>query len=155
MLEQNKEDGKNRKFILCTNNENNICEEITYKRIEKEIKGYGDHIGIPANLKYYTTEYVKRYHLQNEDIELSDELLNNIKELVVLENNIRINNKIKLILKEDDLSDIKNWSLPDISKVYISSDILLDSEVENSFIENNIKIIYVPEYYYRSEIEEL
>ena len=155
VLEQNKEDGKNRKFILCTNNENNICEEITYKRIEKVIKGYGDHIGIPANLKYYTTEYVKRYHLQNEDIELSDELLNNIKELVVLENNIRINNKIKLILKEDDLSDIKNWSLPDISKVYISSDILLDSEVENSFIENNIKIIYVPEYYYRSEIEEL
>ena len=72
-----------------------------------------------------------------------------------MENNIRINNKIKLILKEDDLSDIKNWSLPDISKVYISSDILLDSEVENSFIENNIKIIYVPEYYYRSEIEEL
>lgn len=155
VLEQNKEDGKNRKFILCTNNENNICEEITYKRIEKVIKGYGNHIGIPANLKYYTTEYVKRYHLQNEDIELSDELLNNIKELVVLENNIRINNKIKLILKEDDLSDIKNWSLPDISKVYISSDILLDSEVENSFIENNIKIIYVPEYYYRSEIEEL
>lgn len=155
VLEQNNEDEKNRKFILCTNNENNICEEITYKRIEKVIKGYGDHIGIPANLKYYTTEYVKRYHLQNEDIELSDELLNNIKELVVLENNIRINNKIKLILKEDDLSDIKNWSLPDISKVYISSDILLDSEVENSFIENNIKIIYVPEYYYRSEIEEL
>ena len=64
VLELNKEDGGNRRFILCTNNENNICEEITYKRIEKVIKGYGDHIGIPANLKYYTTEYVKRYHLQ-------------------------------------------------------------------------------------------
>ncbi|MEI4371087.1 site-specific DNA-methyltransferase, partial [Streptococcus suis] len=29
----NKEDGGNRKYILCTNNENNICEEVTYKRL--------------------------------------------------------------------------------------------------------------------------
>ncbi|MGE0793483.1 MAG: site-specific DNA-methyltransferase [Candidatus Woesearchaeota archaeon] len=40
VLELNKEDEGNRKFILCTNNENNICTEITYPRIEKVIKGY-------------------------------------------------------------------------------------------------------------------
>ena len=155
VLEQNEEDGKNRQFILCTNNENNICEDITYKRIKKVIEGYGSHEAIPSNLKYYTTEYIKRYPLRDEDIELSDELLNNIKELVILENNIRIDDEIKLILKEKDLLDIKNWNLSYIKKVYISSDILLDFNVENSFIQNNIKIIYVPEYYYRNEIEEL
>lgn len=155
VLEQNKEDGKNRQFILCTNNENNICEDITYKRIKKVIEGYGSHEAIPSNLKYYTTEYIKRYPLRDEDIELSDELLNNIKELVILENNIRIDDEIKLILKEKDLLNIKNWNLSYIKKVYISSDILLDFNVENSFIQNNIKIIYVPEYYYRNEIEEL
>ena len=36
----NKEDGGNRQFILCTNNENNICNEITYPRIKNIIKGY-------------------------------------------------------------------------------------------------------------------
>lgn len=40
VLELNKEDGGNRKFILCTNNESNICEEITYPRIHNVIKGY-------------------------------------------------------------------------------------------------------------------
>jgi len=40
VLELNKEDGGNRQFILCTNNENNICEEVTYSRIKNVIEGY-------------------------------------------------------------------------------------------------------------------
>ena len=40
VIEQNKLDNGNRRFILCTNNENKICEEITYQRLEKTIKGY-------------------------------------------------------------------------------------------------------------------
>ena len=40
VLELNKQDGGNRKFILCTNNENNICTDVCYPRISKIIKGY-------------------------------------------------------------------------------------------------------------------
>lgn len=40
ILEMNKIDGGNRKFILCTNNQNNICRNITYERIRKVIEGY-------------------------------------------------------------------------------------------------------------------
>lgn len=40
VLEMNKEDDGNRQFILCTNNENNICKEVTYPRIKNVIKGY-------------------------------------------------------------------------------------------------------------------
>jgi len=40
VLQLNKQDGGNRKFILCTNNENKICEEVTYPRIRNVIKGY-------------------------------------------------------------------------------------------------------------------
>ena len=40
VLELNAEDGGNRQFILCTKNENNICHDVTYPRIEKVIKGY-------------------------------------------------------------------------------------------------------------------
>ena len=39
VLELNKEDGGNRQFILCTNNENNICENITYQRVKTVITG--------------------------------------------------------------------------------------------------------------------
>lgn len=57
VLELNK-DGGNRQFILCTNNENNICEEVTYPRIQKVIEGYADQKGIPANVKYFKQTFV-------------------------------------------------------------------------------------------------
>jgi adenine-specific DNA-methyltransferase len=59
VLELNKEDGGNRQFILCTNNENKICEEVTYQRIKKVIEGYGGKEGIAANLCYFKAEFVE------------------------------------------------------------------------------------------------
>jgi len=40
VLELNKNDDGNRSFILCTDNENNICSNICYPRIKKVVKGY-------------------------------------------------------------------------------------------------------------------
>lgn len=57
----NNEDGGNRKFILCTNNENGIAEEVCYPRICRVIKGHKDYpdiTGIPANLLYFKTDFV-------------------------------------------------------------------------------------------------
>ena len=34
VIQLNKEDGGNRRYILCTNNENNICEKVTYQRLK-------------------------------------------------------------------------------------------------------------------------
>ena len=50
ILELNRNDGGKRKFILCTNNENNICVDVCYPRIEKVIKD--------NNLKYFKTDFV-------------------------------------------------------------------------------------------------
>ncbi|PWS25916.1 site-specific DNA-methyltransferase [Pedobacter yonginense] len=58
VLELNRQDNGNRQFILCTNNENQICEEVTYPRIKKVIEGYGNKAGIEANVKYFKTDYV-------------------------------------------------------------------------------------------------
>ncbi len=63
VLEMNKIDGGNRKFILCTNNENNICEEVTYERIKRVIKGYENKkgaktAGLGGGLFYYKTDLV-------------------------------------------------------------------------------------------------
>ena len=41
IMELNKEDGGNRKFILCTNNENKIAHNVTYERLHRIIKGKG------------------------------------------------------------------------------------------------------------------
>jgi len=49
-----------RKFILCTNNENSIAEDITYLRIKKIIEGYGSTQGIPANIRYFKTDFVDK-----------------------------------------------------------------------------------------------
>ncbi len=63
VLELNKEDGGHRRFILCTNNENNICTDVTYPRLKTVITGirpdgskYSD--GIPSNLYYFKTSFI-------------------------------------------------------------------------------------------------
>jgi adenine-specific DNA-methyltransferase len=64
VLQLNKEDGGNRQFILCTNNENNICTEVCYPRVKRAIEGYVDAIsrkkveGLNGNLKYFKTDFV-------------------------------------------------------------------------------------------------
>lgn len=70
VLEMNRRDGGQRKFILCTNNENNICHEVTYPRIKKVTEGYADVTGIPANLKYYTQTFVPMVLSDNDKREL-------------------------------------------------------------------------------------
>jgi adenine-specific DNA-methyltransferase len=58
----NKEDKGNRKFILCTNNENGIAEDVCYPRIKKVIQGHKDYpdiTNIPTNLKYFKTDFVE------------------------------------------------------------------------------------------------
>ena len=64
VLELNKEDGGNRQFILCNNNENSICTDICYPRIEKVIKGYknlkGEQVkGLGGNLRYFKTDCIE------------------------------------------------------------------------------------------------
>lgn len=63
VLEMNKQDNGNRQFILCTNNENNICTDVCYPRIEKVINGYKNskgekEEGLGGNLKYFKTDFV-------------------------------------------------------------------------------------------------
>lgn len=156
VLELNKEDNGNRQFILCTNNENNICEEITYKRIKNVITGYGKYNPLKSNLKYYRCTYIPRINTETED--LHNNLLINIKNLIQLENGIEIDdNKIRVYLNEDELDrfSTNEDELEICEKVYISSDILLTSEQENIFENNNIEVYIIPEYYFEDEIMEV
>lgn len=62
----NAADGKKRQCILCTNNENGICENVTYERNKRVIEGYtkpnGEEVAglSDNNLRYYRTDFVGR-----------------------------------------------------------------------------------------------
>jgi adenine-specific DNA-methyltransferase len=61
----NKEHTGHRQFILCTNNEADICEKVTYPRLVNVMGGYktrrGDKIDpLGGSLKYFKTTFVKR-----------------------------------------------------------------------------------------------
>lgn len=212
ILELNHEDHGTRKFILCTNNENGICEQVTYPRVKKVISGYeyngikkdilleqkitktvlkkaddllrsidkivkeykdqydkisteitdgivtvcgeksynGKVDGIPANLKYYQTDFVSK----DEEF-LSDALLEHIAEMIQLEHGIKLDGKHYIMLlsdeEADDLAD--HWSeYSDIKELYISSDVLLTAEQEQLF--KDIEISIIPDCYFNFELRE-
>ncbi|NMA50179.1 MAG: site-specific DNA-methyltransferase, partial [Tissierellia bacterium] len=142
----NAETGGSRKYILCTNNENQICEKITYKRlgnIQKEL---------PHNLKYYKTDFIPKTNKEEESIK--EQMLETIKTLIELENHIEIDNTNNIIINDEELlRDYLNNALDGIN-IYITSDIMLSQEEKAIADRKNIKLIEIPEYYYSSELRE-
>lgn len=70
VLEQNSIDKKHRTFIGVTNNQNKICEDVTYPRLSKVINGYTTPKGVEVSgltnntLRYYRTAFVPREKTQ-------------------------------------------------------------------------------------------
>lgn len=156
VLELNHADKGNRKFILCTNNENGICEDITFPRIKTVITGkrtdgsvYSD--GIPANLKYYRTDFVSK---DSDDV--SSELLKHIAEMVQLEHGIKIDNKEYVIVLSDDEADEleQHWNeYPNKKALYISKDVLLTTSQNTLF--RSVPTHIIPDFYFKFELREV
>jgi len=140
-------EGGNRRFILVTNNQNNICRDITYPRLKNVLEEFGDQ----DSLKYYRMDFVpvgeKVYY------EYADELLIHIRELVELENGINFtgNAEIAIVLNDDELeafiSNIGQYEM--CQRLYRGHDILLSAEQEAKLQERNIIVCVIPDYYYR------
>ncbi len=155
VLELNKEDGGNRHFILCTNNENNICEEVTYQRLKTVITGkrtdgskYSE--GLQANLKYYKTDFVAK-----DSEEIYDDLLEHIEEMIQLQYGIKIDNKKYVIIMDDEEMDDFEKSFADykdLQAVFINQDVLLSTSQERMLQDINIYII--PDCYFDFELRE-
>ncbi len=162
VLETNVDYGGKRKFIVCTNNENNICRDITYQRLKTVITGkrkdktkYSG--GLPGSLKYFRIDYVpiseKLYY------EYADDLLLHIRELVELENGINLNNntEIAIILTDEEMADFvennKKKKNLEIKKIYYGHNVLLSGSQAAFMKEHNIKLNVIPDYYYQ-ELEK-
>lgn len=155
VIELNKEDGGNRRFILCTNNENEICENVTYPRIKTVISGkradgstYSD--GLPANLKYYRTDFVSR----DEEF-LSDALLEHIAEMIQLEHGVKIDGSQYLMVMSDKEADELQKHFGEYSGVialYVSKNVLLTTQQLKTF--EGVEIHIIPDNYFKFELKE-
>lgn len=153
VLAVNNDDGGSRQFILCTNNQNNICEEVTYKRLQNVICGYADKKALSANLKYYKTEMIPKSK-DDEFYSVGEELEKHIKEMIQLERGISLEaGKYILILNDEDAKNLeKNVELlKNCKAVYISSAVFLDKKQD---LLSGIDIITIPDYYFEEELRE-
>lgn len=155
VIELNKEDGGNRKFILCTNNENNICEEVTYQRLKTVITGlradgsqYSD--GLPSNLKYYKTDFIPK-----SSEELYDNLLEHMMEMIQLQYGVKVDNEKYVIIMDDDEMDEfeKNFQqYNELKALFINQDVLLTTSQEK--LLSNINTYIIPDCYFDFELRE-
>lgn len=145
VMKLDKKDGGKRRFILCTNNENNICRDIAYERIKRVI----ERDKYEASLKYYKVDFVpisdKLYY------EYADELLKHIRELVELENGINFNDnaEIAIVLTEEELDKFAA-NMPEKCKaIYLGHDVLPSEAQESLFKARGVAVNIIPDYYYR------
>lgn len=211
VLELNIEDGGDRRFILCTNDQNKICEQVTYMRcrgvittydydksertmllerkikisdfgkndIPKEIKAikeengnkykkfateidggyvyvYGVTVfekmhGIPANLKYYRTEFVPK-----DADDVSEVLLSHIAEMIQLEHGVKIDGNNYIMVMSDDAADAleQHWDEhQDVKALYVSKNVLLTTGQNTLF--DGVEIHIIPDDYFKFEMQEV
>lgn len=156
VMELNIVDGGNRSFILCTNNENGICENVTYPRVKTVITGKrtdGSEYskGILANVKYYRTDFVSK-----DEEYLSDALLEHIAEMVQLEHGVKIDGSRYLLVMDDDEADalLAHWEdYPDVQALYVSRNVLFTTE-QNALLAGT-EIHIIPDYYFNFELKEV
>jgi len=132
VLKMNDLKGGNRRFILCTNNDNLICENITFPRLNNVIKGYenqkGEKVeGLKGNLKYLKTDFLK-----------IDKVNDNLRRKMV-DRSTEI-----LCLKENTFKSHKDLYIEKKSKIFDNSEkytaILFDTFFFEEFVDEISKL---------------
>ncbi|MDG9745641.1 hypothetical protein BMS80_08415 [Leuconostoc pseudomesenteroides] len=152
VTELNAEDGGTRKFILATNNENNIAEEVTYERMKRVSTGTEKYEAHPLNLKYFKTDFVIKEEFP--DVSLEYELLKYITPLVELEFGIDITNpKVQIVLNEEQLESlIDNKQLISNSTIFMHPDVFRDDKQNQILQDLQIKVQEIPNYFFGTEL---
>jgi adenine-specific DNA-methyltransferase len=163
VLELNKEDNGKRKFILVTNNENNICSDICYPRISSVINGYNDKNGkniegLKSNLKYFKSDFIdskptdkNKKKLTEESTEMLcikedtfEEVKTKNKSFRVFKNGKKYTGIIYDVMAIDDFKDFFK-KIDGKFSVYVFS--LSDDTYEEEFkdMKNKVKLSPIPE----------
>ena len=119
--------------------------------LEADVQSGEHYNAIPANVKYYKTEYVSK--MVDEDSSLSDELMMHIKEMVELENGIDLETSehTKLIMDEDELDSFFETPISNTT-LFIPNYVLMKGQHEAKAADMGISIVRVPDYYFSFEM---
>lgn len=160
-MKLNAEDGGYRRCILVTNNENNICEEVTYIRNKKVIEGYTTPKGEKVaglhnnNLRYYKTDFVPR----KQTIKNMRTLMNASTDLLCIKNDVYVEvktfcgRKLKPEIARY-FDDSKTQMLVIYNELAVTqiAEILLTMEVEKKI---KIYVFSNSSYAYNDDFEEV
>lgn len=146
-------------FILCTNNVKNICSEITYPRIKtlitgKKIDGSEYSIKLPANLKYYKTDFISKVSSDHEYF-IEDALMEHIIEMIQLENGVCIDNNEYIVLLDDDAVEEFEKKFADYhpKKIYVDQTVFLSKNIKDKLEADGVEILSVPDYYFAKDVK--
>jgi adenine-specific DNA-methyltransferase len=149
VMKLNSEDGGKRKFILVTNNENGICEKVTYERLKRVIK----RDKFAASVKYFKVGYVPIGQKVYE--EYADDLLTHIRELVELENAIdfKSDSTIAIAVTQKDFEKFvsSDKKMDGKKALYVGHDVLIGKPPRQKLERMGIEIRIIPQYYYSEQ----
>ena len=149
VMRLNAEDHGMRNFILVTNNENGICEKVTYERLKRVIK----RDKFNAAVKYFKVEYIpiegKVYY------DYADNLLKHIRELVELENAIdfKTDSSIAIAVTDKEFEKFVSSEKKMAGKkaLYVGHDVLIGKPSRQKLERMGIEIRIIPQYYYSEQ----
>lgn len=157
VLEQNTRDQGTRNFILCTNNENDICDKVTYPRIRTIITGTSPNNnryseGIETNLKYFKCDWTPR---KPEDYLLSNALCLHIREMIELQHGVEIDNVRNVLILNK--ADFRKYVMDDavygqIENIWVNQNIIFNSEEMERL--NALGFKYIPREFFGQELRE-
>ena len=143
-IEKIKQDDVNRTYKLYIDDSATLILETTI------LEGV-NYSGIPANVKYYRTDFVSK------DAEfVSDELLGHIKEMIQLEHGINLDGKqYVMILTDEDADELElKWDeYSEIKALYVSRNVLFTSKQNALFA--NVEVHIIPDDYFKFELQEV
>ena len=123
-------------------------------RVQGEYKKNSMVMGIPANIKYFKTDFIPRS--ADEDHSLTDDLLNHIKEMAELEFGVDLDTSlnIKMVMDEDELDEFFEEETNCDLTLLVPTFVLLKGVQEYVAEQRNITLIRVPDYYFATELKE-
>ena len=149
VMELNNRDGGHRSFILVNNNDEGICEKVTYERLKRVI----ERDKYAASVKYLKVDYIpidgKVYY------DYADDLLKHIRELVELENAIdfRTDSTIAIAVTDKEFEKFvaSDKKMDGKKALYVGHDVLIGKTARQKLERRGIEIRVIPQYYYSEQ----
>lgn len=146
VMKLNAEDVGRRSFILVTNNENGICEKVTYERLKRVMAKEN----YKARLKYLKVDYIP---ITEEDYwAQANKLLKYVRELVELENGVDFTHDttVEIVLTDAEVNKLveNKKKLLQCTTVYLGHDVMVGKKERSVFNQHGIELKIIPDYYY-------